>query len=92
METLDTHTIATNSAQIVPLTILSTNEKPVIYDYVDYRAFLSDSLNFIQTKNSKYSATAFVRQAGFGENSRGYFNLIMSGTRNLRICENYKVK
>jgi uncharacterized protein (TIGR02147 family) len=57
--------------------------KPVIYDYVDYRIFLSDSLQFIQTKNPKYSATAYVRQAGFGENSRGYFNLIMSGKRNL---------
>lgn len=59
------------------------NEKPSIYDYVDYRAFLSDSLAHIQTRNSKYSATAYVRQAGFGENSRGYFNLIMSGKRNL---------
>lgn len=58
-------------------------DRPVIYDYVDYRAFLSDSLQHIQTKNSKYSATAYVRQAGFGENSRGYFNLIMSGKRNL---------
>ncbi|MBC7538740.1 MAG: hypothetical protein H7281_07965 [Bacteriovorax sp.] len=28
----------------------------MIFDYVDYRAFLFDSLNFIQTKNSKYSA------------------------------------
>lgn len=59
------------------------NEKPSIYDYVDYRAFLSDSLAHIQTRNSKYSATAYVRQAGFGENSRGYFNLIMNGKRNL---------
>ena len=58
-------------------------EKPSIYDYVDYRAFLSDSLAHIQTRNSKYSATAYVRQAGFGENSRGYFNLIMNGKRNL---------
>lgn len=64
-------------------TSVTSKEKPVIYDYVDYRAFLLDSLNFIQSKNSKYSATAYVRQAGFGENSRGYFNLIMSGKRNL---------
>lgn len=64
-------------------TVAKSFEKPVIYDYVDYRAFLLDSLNHIQSRNSKYSATAFVRQAGFGENSRGYFNLIMSGKRNL---------
>ena len=60
-----------------------TKEKPVIHNYVDYRAFLSDSLDYIQSKNPKYSATAFVRQAGFGENSRGYFNLIMNKKRNL---------
>lgn len=59
------------------------NEKPSIYEYVDYRAFLSDSLIHIQSRNPKYSATAYVRQAGFGENSRGYFNLIMNGKRNL---------
>ena len=59
------------------------NHKPLIYDYIDYRAFLQDSLVHIQSRNSKYSATAYVRQAGFGENSRGYFNLIMNGKRNL---------
>lgn len=80
METQTTHT---TTPQVAAPQALLMNEKPVIYDYVDYRAFLSDSLKFIQAKNSKYSATAFVRQAGFGENSRGYFNLIMSGKRNL---------
>lgn len=40
-------------------------EKPSIYDYVDYRAFMSNSLDI----NSKYSATVYVRQAGLGENS-----------------------
>ncbi len=79
MEHTDLHT----TTEMVAPTTTPKIEKPVIYDYVDYRAFLSDSLNHIQTKNSKYSATAYVRQAGFGENSRGYFNLIMSGKRNL---------
>jgi uncharacterized protein (TIGR02147 family) len=65
------------------VTTLVHTERPVVFDYVEYRAFLSDSLAHIQTRNSKYSATAYVRQAGFGENSRGYFNLIMSGKRNL---------
>lgn len=79
MEKINSHTTFTEAAPKA----LVTSERPVIYNYVDYRAFLLDSLNFIQSKNSKYSATAFVRQAGFGENSRGYFNLIMSGKRNL---------
>lgn len=66
-----------------PSSLPVKSEKPSIYDYVDYRIFLSDSLKHIQSKNAKYSATAYVRQAGFGENSRGYFNLIMNGKRNL---------
>jgi uncharacterized protein (TIGR02147 family) len=77
-----THTHTTTDTETIPMVSLKT-ERPVIYDYVDYRLFLSDSLAHIQTKNSKYSATAYVRQAGFGENSRGYFNLIMNGKRNL---------
>jgi uncharacterized protein (TIGR02147 family) len=58
-------------------------DKPSIFDYIDYRTFLDASLKHIQTKNSKYSATAFIRQAGFSENSRGYFNLIISNKKNL---------
>lgn len=77
-ETLTHTTNMTDVPRVQPI-----SEKPVIYDYVDYRTFLSDSLAHIQSKNSKYSATAYVRQAGFGENSRGYFNLIMNGKRNL---------
>lgn len=75
-----------NTTELPESTVAVTNAakvKPVIYDYVEYRTFLLDSLNYIQSRNPKYSATAFVRQAGFGENSRGYFNLLMSGKRNL---------
>ncbi|MDD4975721.1 MAG: TIGR02147 family protein [Bacteriovorax sp.] len=83
MEKIETSHTLTPTEQTLPQAAIGMNERPAIYDYVDYRAFLSDSLNYIQSRNSKYSATAFVRQAGFGENSRGYFNLIMSGKRNL---------
>lgn len=78
MEQIQTEPTVEVKAPQVPRT-----QKPLIYDYVDYRPFLLHSLEHIQAKNSKYSATAYVRQAGFGENSRGYFNLIMSGKRNL---------
>lgn len=57
--------------------------RPSIFDYVDYRAYLQVALQYVQSKNPSYSATAFVKQAGFGENSRGYFNLIINGKRNL---------
>ena len=81
MEHTQPHT--TDIEAVAPTAASPKIERPVIYDYVDYRAFLSDSLLHIQMRNPKYSATAYVRQAGFGENSRGYFNLIMSGKRNL---------
>lgn len=81
-QTTTTHT--TKELEVTPITSTSAaTERPVIYDYVDYRAFLQDSLAHIQQRNPKYSATAFVRQAGFGENSRGYLNLILNGKRNL---------
>ena len=83
MKTNEPHTTQQDEEGTPKPASSSTTERPIIYEYVDYRSYLSDSLAFIQSKNSKYSATAFVRQAGFGENSRGYFNLIMSGKRNL---------
>jgi uncharacterized protein (TIGR02147 family) len=58
-------------------------EKPIIYDYFDYRVFLRDSLSYIQSKNPMYTAAAFVKQAGFGENSRGYLTMIINKKRNL---------
>lgn len=57
--------------------------RPNIFEFVDYRLFLAEAFAHIQSKNPKYSATAFVRQAGFGENARGYFTLIINGKRNL---------
>ncbi len=83
MEKIETSHTTTPDSESLPQVAKTMNERPVIYDFVDYRTFLQAALNFIQAKNPKYSATAFVRQAGFGENSRGYFALIMSGKRNL---------
>ena len=54
-----------------------------IYEYNDFRDFLTDSLKKLQDSNPNYSATAFCRKAGFGENSRGYFGLIINKKRNL---------
>ncbi len=58
-------------------------EKPLVFDYVDYRDFLKYSFDYLRAKNPSYSMTAFIMQAGFGVNSRGYFNLLISGKRNL---------
>lgn len=56
---------------------------PTVYDFTDYRKFLKASFLFRRAKNASYSETAFIKAAGFGPNSRGYFSLIMKGKRNL---------
>ena len=57
--------------------------KPSVYQFTDYRKFLQASLDFKRKQNPQFSESAFLRQAGFGENSRGYFGLIMAEKRNL---------
>jgi uncharacterized protein (TIGR02147 family) len=56
---------------------------PHVFDFSNYREFLKAALNFRKMKNPNYSETALLKAAGFGSNSRGYFNLIISGRRNL---------
>lgn len=74
---METTNIITENAQKLQIA------KPNIFEFVDYRLFLTAAFAHIQSRNPKYSATAFVRQAGFGENARGYFTLIINGKRNL---------
>lgn len=57
--------------------------KPSVYQFTDFRKFLQASLDFKRKINPQFSESAFLRQAGFGENSRGYFGLIMAEKRNL---------
>ena len=57
--------------------------QPSVYDYSDFRTYLKDSFEYRRWKNSSYSETAFMKQAGFGKNSRGYFSLLVKGKRNL---------
>lgn len=59
------------------------NEKPHLFDYIDYRQYLSDIYNYRKNKNPSYSESAFIQAAGFGKNSRGYLKLILEEKRNL---------
>lgn len=56
---------------------------PQVFDYNDYRKFLSDSFLYKRSKNPSFTESAFCRKSGLGANSRGYFKLIVSGKRNL---------
>jgi len=38
-----------------------------------------------KTKSPQYSMSAFIRRAGLGHSSRGYFKMIVDGTRNLSV-------
>jgi uncharacterized protein (TIGR02147 family) len=58
-------------------------KRPCVFDYVDYRVFLQDFIDYFRSKNSAFSASAFIQKCGMGANSRGYFGLIVKGKRNL---------
>lgn len=58
-------------------------ERPVIFEYMNYRVFLRDMYLFKKSKNSSFSENAFIYAAGFGKNSRGYLGLIVKNKRNL---------
>ncbi len=58
-------------------------QMPDVFNYINFRQFLGDVLDYKQAINSSYSANAFIRDAGFSNNSRGYFTHIVNGARNL---------
>lgn len=71
--------------------VLSSQEKnsrsksllPSPYDFTDFRAYLQAFLDAKKAANPAYSASAFVRKAGLGANSRGYLKRVIDGKRNL---------
>lgn len=60
-----------------------SDKRPVVYNYTNFRAFLKDSYLYKKKKNPSYTESAFIRQAGLGNNSRGYLKLLVEGKRNL---------
>jgi uncharacterized protein (TIGR02147 family) len=62
---------------------ISENERPNIFEYLDYRQFVNDFYQFLKSKNPKFSETSFILKANFSQSSRGYLGLIIKGKRNL---------
>lgn len=60
-----------------------TGNKPDVFEFTDYRAYLKAFWSFKQQVNPAYSATAFAIRAGLGANSRGYLKLVIDGKRQL---------
>jgi len=54
---------------------------PLIYDYLDYRAFLRDMFNFRKQQVKHFSYRFFARKSGF--KSPNFLKLVSSGQRNL---------
>lgn len=54
-----------------------------VFDFTDYRLFLTHAFDAKKSRNPSYTESAFCRRAGLGLNSRGYFKLIVQGKRNL---------
>lgn len=55
--------------------------RPSIYQYIDYRAFLKDRFRWLQTGNPAFSQRQLARTAGFA--NPGFFNEVINGRRKL---------
>src|SRR3989338_4646008 len=53
----------------------------LIYDYIDYRRYLSDKVGELRKQNKHFSYRLFNRMAGI--QSSGFLKLVMDGKRNL---------
>jgi uncharacterized protein (TIGR02147 family) len=54
-----------------------------VFDFSNYRQFLSQYIKAQQLKDSKFSWSYFVKKAGISINSRGHLKLVIEGKKNL---------
>lgn len=66
---------------ILEVFILDNTERPIIYDYMDYRDFLNDMFRFRKKKDKYFSYRHFANKAGFS--SPNFLQLVIEGKRNL---------
>src|SRR4051812_43188688 len=59
----------------------ATTQAPIVFDYKDYRVFLSDWFRFRKTLQPQYSGALFAKKAGL--NSHTILGMVMRGERNL---------
>jgi len=71
-------------------------ERPVVYDYLDYRVFLKDLFGHNKAENGRFSYRYFSRDAGFA--SPNFLKLVVDGKRNLtntsiaKVAKGFKLK
>lgn len=71
-------------------------ERPLVFNYHDYRKFLKDYFDYAKYKDSKFSYRFFAQRAGFGSGS--FLKLVIDGKRKLtnesitKISKGFKLK
>lgn len=60
---------------------MRTHDRPNLYDYLEYRAWLNDAWEHLRAQSRTYSYRWFSRKAGFG--SPSYLKHVIDGDRNL---------
>ncbi len=65
------------------------SDRPNIFSYLDYRAFMQDMFDFKQKENSRYSYRYFADKIGLL--STNYFSLVIKGKRNISLKTAIKI-
>lgn len=63
--------------------------RPSVYDYLDYRSYLSDLFHYLKADGSHFSYRYFSNKAGFA--SPNFLQLVINGRRNLTNASIAKV-
>ena len=63
----------------------SPSALPSVFDYLDYRRFLSDWLTARRLVDSNFSLRAFALKAGLPLSNSSFFSKVISGKRNLTL-------
>jgi uncharacterized protein (TIGR02147 family) len=69
------------AAAPAPLPQADMVSEPSIYQYLDYRHFIKDRFQWMQSRDSSFSQRKLARVAGF--TNPGFYNEVINGRRNL---------
>ncbi|MCB0389722.1 MAG: TIGR02147 family protein, partial [Bdellovibrionales bacterium] len=56
-------------------------EKPIVFEYTDFRLYLSDMYNYLKSTKPQFSYRYFSQKSGFS--SPNFLKLVINGDRNL---------
>ncbi len=68
-----------------------TPELPSVYDFLDYRQFLSDWFQARRRMDSGFSLRAFALKVGLPLSNSSFFSKVIAGKRNLTLDQQFRV-